>query len=79
MRKTVAIVTAIITAGFGALTAGCPPGSHYPRQTTIVMHPLPGTESSASGRPALENPASANLAGMANPCKGVPTNPWCPA
>jgi hypothetical protein len=41
----------------------CPTGQ-YPRATKIVMHPLP--------------PARA-LPTMANPCAGVPKNPWCPA
>ena len=42
----------------------CTPGSNYPRQTAVVMPPLP--------------PAS-QLASMADPCVGVPANPWCPA
>ncbi|HUC37785.1 MAG TPA: hypothetical protein VMR97_11765 [Acidimicrobiales bacterium] len=50
----------------------CPPGANYPRQTKVVMHPLPG----ASG---LEAPSSSTLPSMPNPCKGVPVNPWCPA
>jgi hypothetical protein len=42
----------------------CTPGSSYPRQTAVVMPPLPA----ASALPA-----------MADPCAGVPANPWCPA
>ena len=48
-----------------ALLAGqsvpCLPTDHYPRQTKVVMHPLPK-----------------HLKTMPNPCKGVPSNPWCP-
>jgi hypothetical protein len=58
--------------------SACPPGAHYPRQTKVVMHPLPGAHR-AKGRSALEHPSSTFLGTMANPCKGVPTNPWCPA
>ncbi len=53
-----------------SLTAGaqppCAPGDNYPRETQINngLHPLP--------------PAS-RLPTMANPCAGVPANPWCPA
>jgi hypothetical protein len=43
--------------GFSA----CPPGASYPKQTAVVMHPIPKA-----------------LASMPNPCKGVPSNPWCP-
>jgi hypothetical protein len=56
----------------------CPKGSHYPRQSKVGMHKLPGTKKGPHGRPALENPASAHLKTMQNPCKGVPANPWCP-
>jgi hypothetical protein len=42
----------------------CGPTDSYPRRTTIVMHPLP---------PASQLPT------MANPCLGVPANPWCQA
>jgi hypothetical protein len=38
----------------------CLPTDQYPRQTTVVMAPLPP------------------LATMADPCAGVPANPWCP-
>jgi hypothetical protein len=56
----------------------CLPGeSNYPRQTKVKMHKLPGA-TSTHGRPAIENPASAKLKTMADPCNGVPANPWCP-
>lgn len=42
---------------------GCYPNDHYPRQRKVVMHPLP-----KKGIPS-----------MANPCSGVPRNPWCKA
>jgi hypothetical protein len=42
---------------------GCQQGDHYPRQTKVVMHPLPTTR----------------LKTMPNPCSGVPSNPWCPS
>jgi hypothetical protein len=42
----------------------CTPGSNYPRNTGVVMHPLP--------------PAS-QLPSMPDPCAGVPANPWCGA
>jgi hypothetical protein len=58
--------------------SSCPPGTHYPRQTKVVMHPLPHVRA-GHGRSAMENVSSAKLASMPNPCKGVPTNPWCPA
>jgi hypothetical protein len=38
----------------------CLPTDQYPRQTSVVMAPLPP------------------LATMADPCAGVPANPWCP-
>jgi hypothetical protein len=68
-------------------TTTCPPGAEYPRQTMIVMHPLPGAVAGTyEGRtvPALENPASATLATMPSPCAsliagGMAANPWCPA
>jgi hypothetical protein len=41
----------------------CPSGSTYPRQSKVVMHPLPGPK---------------KLPTMPDPCSGVPTNPWCP-
>ena len=47
----------------GAGKTPCAPGDNYPRKTTVTMHPLP--------------PAS-KLETMANPCAGVPSNPWCP-
>jgi hypothetical protein len=67
------------TISIGPVTGGtsCPPGSHYPRQTKVVMHPLPGARPKGH-LPAIENPASAHLKTMPNPCKGVPANPWCP-
>jgi hypothetical protein len=65
---------ALAVASGGSL---CPPGSNYPRQSKVVMHRLPGTHR-RGGRPAIENPASARLKTMANPCHDVPTNPWCP-
>jgi hypothetical protein len=43
-------------------TAACLPTDNYPRQTQVVMHPLP---------PANKLPT------MANACQGVPANPWC--
>ena len=49
-----------------SLTSGaqppCAPTDSYPRRTQVVMHALP---------PASELPT------MANPCAGVPANPWC--
>ena len=57
----------------------CPPGANYPRRTGVVMHPLPGATASAGGLPALENPSSADLPSMPDPCAGVPANPWCAA
>ncbi|MFL5824438.1 MAG: hypothetical protein ACJ764_13475 [Solirubrobacteraceae bacterium] len=42
---------------------GCQSGDHYPRQTKVVMHPLP----------------TRRLSTMPHPCKGVPANPWCPS
>jgi|GEM_PF-175654 len=58
----------------GPLTGGmlCPPGANYPRRTQVVMHPLPGATS-------LTDPSSSSLPSMADPCAGVPANPWCPA
>ncbi len=52
------------SASIGPVASGtlCLPGSNYPRQTAVVMHPLPP-----------------GLLTMADPCQGVPTNPWCPA
>jgi hypothetical protein len=44
--------------------APCLPTDSYPRQTAVVMHPLP---------PASELPT------MPSPCGGVPANSWCPA
>ncbi len=56
----------------------CLPGSKYPRQTEIVMHPLPGATS-------LTTPSTSTLATMPNPCAGdpelndgqLPASPWC--
>jgi hypothetical protein len=50
----------------GPITGGqtCLPNANYPRRTTVNMPPLP--------------PAS-SLPGMKDACKGVPTDPWCPA
>jgi hypothetical protein len=42
----------------------CLPTDSYPRRTQVVMPALP---------PASQLPT------MANPCAGVPANPWCPA
>jgi hypothetical protein len=67
----------ISLAGLAGSTI-CPPGAHYPRQTKVVMHKLPGAKKGPHGRSALENPASAHLKTMPNPCSGVPRNPWCP-
>jgi hypothetical protein len=66
-------------ANIAGLTTGvlCLPGSHYPRQTKVVMHPLPGAKA-GHHHPAIENPTSATLKTMPNPCRGVPANPWCP-
>jgi hypothetical protein len=69
------------SASLAGLPSGtvCLPGeSNYPRQSKVVMHPLPGARV-AHGRSALENPMSSTLKTMPNPCKGVPANPWCPA
>jgi hypothetical protein len=62
----------------GATT--CPPtiegvAPSYPRQTKVVMKPLPGASS-------LEDPASTTLPSMPNLCRsllheGVRSNPWC--
>jgi hypothetical protein len=60
-------------------TKFCLPGSTYPRQTKIVMHPLPGANS-------LTAPSTSTLATMPNPCAGdpalndgqLPVSPWCP-
>jgi hypothetical protein len=59
--------------------AVCLPGTHYPRQTEVVMHPLPGASS-------LTAPSSTNLSTMPDPCRGdpdiagssLPASPWCP-
>lgn len=69
------------SASLAGLSTGtlCLPGeSNYPRQTKVVMHALPGAKDGKHGRPAIENPASATLKTMADPCDGVPANPWCP-
>jgi len=42
----------------------CGPNDTYPRQTQVVMHPLPGPK---------------KLPTLKNPCAGAPANPWCPA
>src|SRR4029077_7528040 len=80
-----AVFTDEVACDSGAISIGpvqgstvSPPGANYPRQTQVVMHPLPGATATAAGTPALENPASATLPTMA-PCEGVPANPWCPA
>jgi hypothetical protein len=67
------------SASLAGLASGtsCLPGDNYPRQSKVVMHPLPGAKR-AHGRSALENPGSAHLKRMPRPCKGVPANPWCP-
>jgi hypothetical protein len=60
----------------------CPPGTRYPRQTTVVMHPIPGSTSGTydgNSTSALENPSSTDLQSMPHPCHGVPNNPWCPS
>lgn len=61
----------------------CLPGSKYPRQAQVIMHPLPGTTAGTYGGaavPALENPESASLlTSMPNPCRWLPNSPWCPA
>jgi hypothetical protein len=44
-------------------TSLCLPSDNYPRGTKVVMHRLP----------------TKKLESMPNPCKGVPSNPWCPA
>lgn len=64
----------------------CLPGSNYPRQTKVVMHPLPGAKPGRFGGravPALENPMSSTLPTMPDVCRhllaeGMGTNPWCP-
>jgi hypothetical protein len=43
--------------------APCLPTDSYPRQSRVVMHPLPSPN---------------ELPTMPNPCDGVPANPWCP-
>jgi hypothetical protein len=65
-------------AGLSTNTVCVPGESNYPRQSKIVMHALPGARR-RHGRPAIENPATARLQTMRNPCAGVPANPWCPA
>jgi hypothetical protein len=40
----------------------CPTGSSYPRQTKVLMHPLPSPN---------------RLPTMPDACAGVPPNPWC--
>jgi hypothetical protein len=45
-------------------TKPCPPGSEYPRRTTVKMHALPKAK---------------KLPTMPNPCSSVPANPWCPS
>lgn len=70
------------SASLAGLPSGtvCLPGeSSYPRQTKIVMHKLPGARPGPHHRPAIENPGSARLTTMPDPCDGVPANPWCPA
>jgi len=70
----------------------CPPSIEgvtpdYPRQTEVVMHPLPGARAGIyHGRhvPALENPSSTSLTTMPNVCRsllrnGMRANPWCPS
>jgi hypothetical protein len=74
----VACDSAAISIGPVQGSAVCPPGANYPRQTEVVMHPLPGATATAAGVSALENPASATLPSM-SACAGVPANPWCPA
>ncbi|HVV77548.1 MAG TPA: hypothetical protein VHC43_16110 [Mycobacteriales bacterium] len=64
-------------AGLSTDTVCLPGESNYPRQTKVVMHALPGARAK-HGRPAIENPASAGLKTMHDPCDGVPANPWCP-
>ena len=76
----------------------CPPTiagvqPNYPRQTAVIMHPLPGvlqhlktpaaTPGSAEWTAALENPGATSLPTMPNLCasllgSGMGTNPWCP-
>jgi hypothetical protein len=65
-------------AGLASGTVCLPGESNYPRQTKVVMHALPGAHPGRHNRPAIENPASAKLKTMADPCDGVPANPWCP-
>jgi hypothetical protein len=43
--------------------AACPTGQ-YPRRKKVVMHKLPKPD---------------KLPGLADPCKQVPKNPWCPS
>ncbi len=61
-----------ISIGPASGGSACPPGANYPRQTHVVMHPLPGAK-------ALDDPSSTNLPTMPDPCRGIPANPWCPA
>lgn len=67
----VACDSGAISIGPVPASALCLPGSDYPRQTKVVMHPLPGAT-------ALEDPSSADLPTLANPCQDVPADPWCP-
>jgi hypothetical protein len=48
----------------------CLPTDKYPRQTTVVMHPLPGSNS-------LTDPQASTLPTMPNLCGRVPANAWC--
>ena len=64
-------------AGLASGTVCLPGESNYPRQTKVVMHALPGARHK-HGHPAIENPATAKLKTMRDPCNGVPANPWCP-
>jgi hypothetical protein len=76
-----------ITIGPIPGSAVCLPGTNYPRQTEVVMHPLPGVlhalgadgavPGSAAWTAALEDPARASLPTMPEPCSDVPSNPWC--
>jgi hypothetical protein len=61
----------------GSGSTPCPAGANYPRQTEVLMHPLPGVH--GHGAAALEHPTTTKLATMPHPCAGVPANPWCPA
>ncbi|MGH9919682.1 MAG: hypothetical protein ACRD6W_12565, partial [Nitrososphaerales archaeon] len=58
-------------AGLFSPTSSTCSSAIYPQATAVTMQALPG----ASG---LEDPQTADLPTMHNPCKGAPANLWCP-